>query len=697
MYSTDSIKVDIKLRHGLALHNAGKLAEAETVYKDILKINPKHFDALQLLGAIAIQFSKYEYAFELLSFALKLNSSNANVHNNLSIALKELKRFEEALASSNRAIKLNRNFSDAFLNRGIVLQEMNQLQEALLSYEQAANINPNFAKAYSNRGNALQGLGRLDDALLSCNKAIELDGNLVEAYYNQGNILFELNRFGEALQNFNRAIELRPRFAEAFFHRGNTLVEINQLDEALQSYEKAYEIDPNLPYLQGVILHTKMRLCNWQDYETTLQYLLSRISQGYKCSVNLSVLAFTDSLEMQLKASQILLNDKYPPNFSLEPIPKPTRKKKIRLGYFSADFREHPVAYLTAELFEMHDRNNFELFAFYFGPQDSSSIHKRIVASFDKFLDVRSHSNKDIAQMSRDIGIDIAIDLTGLTKQNRVEIFSFRAAPVQLSYLGYLGTICADYYDYLIADKVLIPPESLRYYKEKIIYLPSYQVNDRKRSINSKYFTKEELGIPEHQFVFCCFNNTYKITPTTFDSWMRILKAAPNSILFIYSENKWAETNLKLEAEKRGVNSKRLIFALHIERDEYLSRYRVADLFLDTQPYGAGTTASDALWVGLPVLTRLGESFASRIAASLLYAVGLPEMITTTTAQYEAKAIEFANNPEKFNYVREKLKSNKFAKVLFDTTRFTKNIETAYSQIYERYQDDLLPTNIYIE
>lgn len=324
-------------------------------------------------------------------------------------------------------------------------------------------------------------------------------------------------------------------------------------------------------------------------------------------------------------------------------------------------------------------------------------MHKRVASAFDRFIDIRLKSDIEVAKLSRDLSIDIAVDLTGQTQDNRVGIFSFRAAPIQLSYIGYLGTMGAEYYDYLIADKTIIPVESQQYYKEKIVYLPSYQVNDSKREIANKVFTKLELNLPENGFVFCCFNNNYKITPNTFDGWMRILTAVPDSVLFLYAANKWAEANLKLEAGKRGVSEKRLVFGKHIGKSEYLARYRSADLFLDTLPYNAGTTASDALWTGLPVLTCMGESFASRVAASLLNAIELPELITTTQEQYEATAIELATNPAKLKEIKDKLERNRLTTALFDTPRFTKHIEAAYTQMYERYQADLPPDHIYIE
>ena len=859
-------QIAAKLQQGLALHNAGQLEHARVIYEEIIKTNPMHFDALQLLGTLAAQTNQWDKALGLLSDALKINTSNAFVNNNYGNVLKEFKRLDEALTSYDRAIEFKRDYAEAYLNRGTVLQELNRLDEALTSYDRAIEFKRDYAEAYlnrgivlkkikrsdealisydraielrrdyaeafynrgnvlkelnrldealtsydsaiefkhgyaetysnrgnvlkelnrleealtsydraiefkldfyeaySNRGNTLQELKRLDEALTSYDRAIEFKRDYAEAYYNRGTVLLELKRLDEALTSYDRAIEFKRDYFEAYYNRGNALQELKRfeealasydralefkrdyaeaylnrgtvlqeltrldealasydralefnrdyaeayynrgtvlqelkrLDEALTSYDRAIELKPDYEYLFGFKLHTKMFMCDWQNFEADVQSLSLRITQGQKSSPSFPLLALIDSLPVQRKTSEIWIKDKHPINPSLGSIPKSLRRNKIRIGYYSADFNEHPVTYLTAELFELHDKNRFELIAFYFGLPNSSDMHKRVASAFDRFIDVRLQSDKGVALISRNIDIDIAIDLTGLTQDNRVGIFSYRAAPIQLSYIGYLGTMGAEYYDYLIADKTIIPLESKQYYKEKIVYLPSYQVNDSKREIADKTFTRVELNLPENGFVFCCFNNNYKITPSTFDEWMRILTAVPDSVLFLYAENKWAENNLKLEAEKRGVSQTRLVFGARISRSEYLARYRVADLFLDTLPYNAGTTASDALWAGLPVLTCMGESFASRVAASLLNAMELPELITTTQEEYEARAVELATNPVKLQAIRDKLERNRLTTALFDTPRFTKHIEAAYTQMYECYQADLPPDHIYM-
>ena len=342
----------------------------------------------------------------------------------------------------------------------------------------------------------------------------------------------------------------------------------------------------------------------------------------------------------------------------------------------------------------MHDKSKFEIFALSYGIDDQSPIRSRLANAFAQFIDVRTKSDQEIAALARSLEIDIAIDLGGHADGGRTGIFAYRAAPIQLSYIGYLGTMGAEYYDYLLADKVIIPNGSDHFYTEKIAYLPSYQVNDRKRSISNRQFTRQELGLPENGFVFCCFNSNFKILPTTIDSWIRILEAVENSVLFLCADNEWSKTNLINEAKLRGIDSSKLIFGERIPNEEYLARYRVCDLFLDTFPYNAHTTASDALWTGLPVLTLMGNSFASRVAASLLNAIGLPELITNNQEEYETLAIELAKSPEKLASIKQKLVNNRLTTPLFDTPLFTKNLESAFKKMYERYQQGLEPDHI---
>ena len=657
-------KVSTLFNTGLTYHQKGQLTPARQFYAQVLVLQPDHFNATHLSGVIALQSKNPSLALELIGKALVINPNSA----------------------------------DAYTHRGNALQELKLVEEALASYNKAIEINPDHSLAYSNRGNALKQLKRMEEALVSYDAAIAIKPDHADSYSNRGTVLKELKRIEEAVASYDKAIEINPDSAEAYSNRGNALNELKRLEEAVASYDRAIELRPDYEYLLGIQLHTKMEICDWQDFEANVENLLSGISEGKKSSSSFPVLALTDSLTIQRKVSEIWVNDKHPLNLSLGIIPKILRKEKIKIGYYSADFYNHATAYLMAELFEQHDKTKFELTAFSFGPDCNDEMHQRIILAFDKFIDVRFKSDKDIALMSREMEIDVAVDLKGLTQDQRLGIFSYRVAPIQVNYIGYPGSMGAEYIDYIIADSSLIPISSQQHYSEKVTYLPnSYQVNDRQRKIADKIFTRQVLGLPNDGFIFCCFNNNYKITSKTFNGWVRILEAVEGSVLWLLEDNATAGINLRKEAQNRGIDPNRLVFAKRMKLPEHLARHRVADLFIDTLPCNAHTTASDALWAGLPVLTCMGESFASRVAASLLNAIELTELITTTQEQYEAKAIELATNPAKLKAIKDKLERNRLTTALFDTPRFTKHIEAAFTQMYERYQADLPPDHIYIE
>jgi protein O-GlcNAc transferase len=368
---------------------------------------------------------------------------------------------------------------------------------------------------------------------------------------------------------------------------------------------------------------------------------------------------------------------------------------RIRIAYVSSDFRSHATSYLIAGMIESHSREKFDVTGIALQPEDPSEIGQRMKRAFGQFIDVSGRTDEETARLIRELEIDIAIDLNGHTRNGRAAIFAHRAAPLQVNYLGFPGTMGADYIDYLIADHTLIPTSSQPYYEEKIIYLPnSYQANDRTRPISSKVFTRADCKLPEDRFVFCCFNGAFKILPDVFDRWMRILSQVNGSVLWLLDDNETAASNLKKEAVKRGISAERLVFAARTSLADHLARHRLADLFLDTLPCNAHTTASDALWAGLPVLTQIGESFAGRVAASLLNAIGLPELITTTPKAYEELAVELAANPERLSAIKSRLASNRLTTPLFDIQRFTRHIEAAYTAIYERHQANLPPDNI---
>ena len=679
----------------IAMHN-GNLDQSIALFKTSLSIDPTQPIAHYNYGMALQKANEFENALTAYDAAIQLNTKFVQAYNNRGLSKSALKRHEHALADFNYATRLNPDYAEAYNNRGLTHSELKQHEDALADYAQALALNPNYAQAYSNRALTLDELRRYAEALADYAQAIALNPKYAEAYSNRGLTLMELKRFDEALADFAQAISLNPEYAEAYSNRGITYSELNRFDQALASHQRAFQLKPEIDYLLGSLLHTKMHLCDWDNFYPLIQQLQETINKQERGISPFITLGLIDNPALQKQVAEKYVQDKYPAIAThIKVGPYPTHKK-IRIGYFSADFRNHPVALLTAELFELHDREHFEVIAFSFGANTHDLLRQRLEGSFDQFIDVKDRSDAAIAELAREMKIDIAVDLGGFTKYCRVAIFAMRVAPIQISYIGYLGTMGADYFDYLVADACLISQDKQQYYAEKIVYLPSYQVNDRHREIADKVFTRKEVGLPDKAFVFCCFNNIYKITPATFDSWMRILKAVDNSVLWLLDPNQTASNNLKKEAAARGVDANRLVFGKPLPSPEYLARYRVADLFLDTLPYNAGTTASDALRVGLPVLTQMGESFASRMAASLLNAVGLPELITTTSNAYEALAIALANHPPQLQAIKNTLQANLPNALLYNTPLFTKHLEQAYQAMHQRSQQGLAPDHIVI-
>lgn len=655
-------------------------------FERALAINPSYAEALLNKGTALKELHHLDEALYYFERALGINSNLAEAWSNKALILQKLMRYEEALQAYDKALFISPKMLGAWGNRGVILHEMKCYEEAIASYEKVLDLNPDDFEVWSNMGTTLIAIGNYVGAIALFDRAIASNPNHYRAWSNRAVALKELKRYGEAIDNCDKTLSLKPDHAEAWVNKAATLNELERYEESYKCYEKALILNPDIAWICGEFFHLRMKMCYWNGMKISLEQINNGVQSSKKIIRPFSALAAVDNPVLHKKCAQIYANDKFPFNPELGPIPKRLSKTRLRIGYFSADLRNHPVSILTAELFELHDRAQFETYAFSYGADDRSPIRSRIANAFTHFIDVTVRSDKEIAQLARELEIDIAIDLGGYTNDSRVGIFAYRAAPIQLSYVGYLGTMGAYYYDYLLADKTIIPEALKEYYSEKIAYLPSYQVNDRKRIISEKQFTKEELGLPETSFVFCCFNNNYKISPSTFDVWMRIIKAVEGSVLFLYADNEWSKANLIKEAKMRGVDSARLIFGGRIPADEYLARYQTCDLFLDTAPYNAGTTASDALWSGLPVLTMIGESFPSRVAASLLNAIGMPELITNNSEEYEALAIELARDPEKLVLIKQKLEQNRLITPLFDTPKFTKSLEAAYMKMFERYQ-----------
>jgi len=570
---------------------------------------------------------------------------------------------------------------------------------AKLYLERALKKNPESFEVLHDLASACALSGDKERALDLYLQASQIKLDSAELVYNIARIYDEKKKEAKAIEYYRIAVQLDPSFVSAWINLGLDLNYFGLYEESIECLKKALTLSPQHDLIFGDYIHIKMLSINWDDYEQDLKDLKIKIELHNNPIHPFHFLNLVDSPILQKNIAEnytkrnILskLDDSKIQNLRSEILVK---HAKIKVGYFSADLREHPVTFLTVELFELHNRKEFEIYAFSFGPNENTEMFNRVKSSFDHFIDVRDKSDEDIADLSREHGIDIAVDLGGYTEGSRSTIFAYRAAPIQVSYIGYLGTMGAPFIDYLIADKVIIPDGYQHFYTEKIAYLPSYQINDRKKVISTKQYRKDEIGIKDNIFLFCCFNNTYKINPAIFDSWMKILKAVDNSSLYLFAPNQVVEKNYRKEAMKRGINENRLIFGGIIPRAEYLARYRVADLFLDTNPYNAGTTASDALSVGLPVLTLKGSSFSSRVAASLLTAFEIPELIAETSEEYEAKAIELAIKPEKLLAIRKKMEINISSTRLFDAEDFVKNLENIFKKMYNRYLQGLKPDSI---
>jgi predicted O-linked N-acetylglucosamine transferase (SPINDLY family) len=679
---------------GLALKQLNQLEAALKCFDKAIELDPAsaiaHYSRAETnkdLGLVEEALTSYEKA-------VLINPGFFQAHFRLGALFQQIGRLDDAIGSYDQVIRVNPDHFDAHANRAFSLHALGRYAETVASCDRALALRPDQAALYSFRGDVLRALDQLEAALASYGRAISINPDDAETHCNHGATLLLLEKV-EAIASFDRAIALKPDYARAYFYRGYSRHKLGQFDLATADYKVVAALAPDFDLLPGTRLETALQVCDWNDFDDLLKQITAGIENGKRVSHPFIFMALTDSPRLQLKAARAWVNHACPPSDALGPIAPRRRHQKLRIGYFSADFHEHPLGRLMAELIEIHDRSKLEIVGFSFGPRTDDDVQRRFARAFDRFIDVREKSYAQIASLARSLEIDIAVDLSGHTLGNRARIFALRAAPVQLHYLGYLGTMGANYIDYILADRTVVSPETEMYYSEKVIYLPdSHQVNARDRVIAAETFTRDELDLPPTGFVFCSFNTSYKILPATFAGWMRILQAVPGSVLLLYARNQATEINLRAAAARHGINPERLVFGARLALAEYLARYRAADLFLDTFPYTAGTTASDALWAGLPVLTLTGESFVSRTAASLLMAVGAPELITSTQQQYERLAIELAHDPQRLTEVRKRIQANLLTCPLFDAPRFARNLEAAYAAVHDRYLAGLPPDHI---
>ncbi|MDD4617213.1 MAG: tetratricopeptide repeat protein [Alphaproteobacteria bacterium] len=662
---------------GVLMCQRGDFPRSEQLIRKSLAVRPGAADAMGNLGITLSAMGRFDEAIALHRQAIALRPQNADGYNNLAAALLSGERFDEAIQAASEAVRLKPGSALVWYNLGCAFQRKGRNTEALNAYRRATEVQPNFPEAFCNIGLVLVALGKREEALAAYRKAVELRPNFPEALNNMGQPLCDMRRLEEATEVYRKAVELRPEYIDAYGNLATTYRKRGMIEESLRTYEEGFARAPGNIKAEIEMANLRRHLCDWKNYEADNKRVLE-LAEHVEPFIFLNV---PSSPAQQLlcarswasRASRVQTFDHS----------RPRMPGKIRIGYLSADFRKHATAYLMAELFERHNRAEFEIYAYSYGFDDGSDIRQRLIKSFDHFVDIFATSGLDAAQAIYNDHIDILVDLKGYTGEARCDIALFRPAPVQVAYVGFPATMGADYIDYLIADPFVAPAEHQPFFTEKLVHLPHcYQPNDSKRQISSRIIQRHECKLPSEGFVFCCFNGSYKLSPTIFDIWMRLLKAVPESVLWLLATTPVVEKNLRREAEARGVDSERLVFAEGLDLPLHLARHRLADLFLDTLPICAHTTASDALWAGLPILTCVGESFVGRVAGSLLHAMGLPELITYSLEEYEARALDLAMRPDKLSELKKKLEAHRSTSPLFHIAYYTLDLEDAFRHMF---------------
>ena len=728
--SGTSLAPDEVFRAAVASHQAGRLAEAVATCQAVLSASPRHADCLHLYGVLELQLGHAAAAADLIARAIALRPNHAEAHADRGDALAALGHHASAVASYDRATEIEPHHAEAWCNRGNPLRSLGRFDDAVASYDRALALRPNMPEAWTNRGSALLDLGCNDDAIASFDRAISLRPAMAEAWYNRGVALaktgrlaaavdsydralavrpthaetwsnrgvalFEMERPGDAVACYDRAIQLKPDLAEAWYNRGNALQMLGQFGDALHSYDRATALRADYPEALSERVHVRYLTCDWRHRPEDDAGLIDLVHRNQTVAPFL-LLATSASPADQLRCSR-----QWATRFARAPGPlagsQPRDPQRpLTLGYLSGDFRQHPLAYLISDLLECHDRARFKVICYNLRADDGSAIRRQLAATCDRFVELQDLADVAAAQAIVGDEVDILVDLSGYTRSARSGVLAHRPAPIQANYLGYIGSMGADFIDYVIGDPVALPMDQQRYYHEKIVHLPvCYQPNGTSRPISSRRFTRDECGLPEQGFVFCCFNGSHKLGPDDFAIWMRLLGLVPASVLWLGGTNPLAEANLRREAADRGINPERLVFAPPVSYAEYLARCTLGDLFLDTQPYNAGATASDMLWAGLPLVTRAGRGFAGRMAASVLTACGLPELIAESDSAYEALALRLATEPAELARIRAALRTRGHASALFDPVRGTRHLEAAYAEMWRRHCDGLAPANFAI-
>jgi predicted O-linked N-acetylglucosamine transferase (SPINDLY family) len=680
-----------KFQDAFQLHKNGNLQEAKKIYELILEETPNDFHCLHHLGLIAKNNKEYQSAFELISKAITINPNVAATHFNLGNVLKELNKINDAITSYDKAISIEPD-QELYLLKGQACYELEIFHEALASYDECIKLNPNSYLAYCNRGLILVNLKKVKDGIDDYDKAIKINSNFIGARYNRALALKILGKNSESIEAFKAIIKIEPSHLQSLF-------EIAELYRAKQEFNLAQTyckqiLTINPTHSKAMILSIKIRkiTCDWTCYEKDMSYALEKINNNEESIGPLSSCSYFKDPAIQKLSATYASTYKLPNNLFKKIVPYKNHKK-IRIAYFSPDFWTHPVSNLLVECIEKHDQSKFEVYGFSLVDRPDDPTNMRLKKAFTKYINVEKKLSKDIVKLAREMEIDIAIDLAVYTGQTRPEIFAMRAAPIQINYLGFPGTSGANYFDYIIADSIMIPKNYQKYYSEKIFYLDICFPIDTKKASVQNAFNRQYFNLPINSFIFCCINNQYKFNPFIFNSWMKILSKVDDSILFLRSDNNVAKENLRNEAVAQNIDPDRLIFAKHLDYPEYIEMLHLMDLFLDTYPFNGMSSSCDVLWSGLPILTLIGDTYSSRGSASLLNSVKLESLVTHSIDDYEKLAINLGNNPKKLKKLRERI-SDRTILDLYNVKKFTDNIEDGYQKIYARSQANLNPDNI---
>lgn len=680
-----------------ALTKLGRFNDAINDCKKILDFNKSSISAHICMGNNYKELGKLEDALLTYQTALKIDPNCAEAFYNSGLLYHEIFKFDEAISAFENAIKIKSKYVDAIYALGVLLQDLKRNDEAAVHYQQVILLNPQHIDALNNLGVISHAKGDLKDAIKQYLLITNINESHDDAFNNLGVAYQQLGRIDASINAHEKAIALNPDNADAYNNLGIVLHDKGLLINAIDAYKKAVKLDPDFQNAHASYLHLKQHICDFSA-ASEIEANFERLGSGEKTVPPFSTLSWADDAHQQLLKSSIWGSHKYNNFVKHDFNSKRNHDQKLRVGYFGSDFHDHATMYLMNGLLREHDHTEFDIFIYSYGHQKQGVWRDSAKQSIKNFFDVANNSDSEIVDLARSHNLDIAIDLKGYTQHTRSGLFQYRLAPIQMNYLGYPGSMGVDFIDYIIADPIVIPEDQFEHYKEKIIFLPhTYQPNDNQREISDLNTTREDFGLSKDSFVFCCFNNNYKISIHEFSLWMNILREVDHGVLWLLKSNIDAELNLKKEALKFGIDSDRIIFAEKMSHADHIARHQHADLFLDTFNYNAHTTASDALWGGLPIVTKIGDQFAARVCASLLNAVGLPELITNSVEEYESLILSLARDDEKLLAIREKLKKNLSSEALFDTKRYTKNFENGLKAAFTKYLQNEAPSNIRID